>query len=98
VQKLIRLLFDLCVLQMFDFDIRLDAIGLQGSDASMKQIILAHLCETECPYLVDVSENRVGLDFESSRELLICVGWVMATADIFGRFEEKVLAHAVKQI
>jgi len=81
---------------MFDFDIRLDAIQLQGSNQSMKHIILAHLCETECPYLVEVSENRVGLDFESSRELLICAGWIMATGDIFGRFEEKVLVRAVK--
>jgi hypothetical protein len=81
---------------MFDFDIRLDAIELQGSDETMRQVILAHLCEMECPYLVEVGQNRVGLNFESSRELLICVGWVMATADIFGRFEEKVLMRAIK--
>jgi hypothetical protein len=51
-----------------------------------------------CPYLVKIDETHVGLNFQDPRELLLCIGWVMATSDIFGRFEEKVLMRAIREI
>lgn len=56
-EKLTKLLFDLSILQMFDFNVRLEAIQLRGAEQSMRQVILAHLCEAECPFLAETGDN-----------------------------------------
>jgi hypothetical protein len=64
----------------------------------MRELILAHLAELGCPYLVEVGEDCVGINFEEPREMLIVVGWLMAVADVFGRFYEKVLLPMAAEI
>ena len=67
-------------------------------DDEIEEIILAHLSECECPYLVGISYDcneklggRVGLNFGSSRELLLCCGWVMAVSHYFGKIADRKL-------
>lgn len=77
---------------------KLEELELTGDEKSMRELVMAHLAELDCPYLVEVEENWVGVNFGEPRELLVVVGWVMAVADVFGRFYEKVVVGMAKEI
>lgn len=50
----------------------------------MITIILAHLIESQYPLLLDLQEGVYqGMNFESSREQVMAIGWIMAVSDFF---------------
>lgn len=62
--NLIRLLFDLSLLHMFDYDIDLGDLKIQTSEEDMITVILAHLIESECPLLLELDDGlQYGLNF-----------------------------------
>ena len=74
---------------------------IEGDEAeeSMRRVVLAHLVEAECPMLMELEGGKEkGLNFESSRLMLMVIGWVMAVSDYFGHVGEYVVKRSMKKI
>lgn len=83
---------------MFDYDIDLKSLNIKASEADMIAIVLVHLIESECPLLIDLEEGGYqGLNFESSRILVLVIGWIMAVSDFFGHVGEYIVKKAFKK-
>lgn len=65
------------------------------------QVIVAHLCEAECPLVVvreEAGKRVVGFDFTSSKHLLIACGWVMAVSNFFNQTVDKLFKRKFENI
>ena len=64
----------------------------------MITVILAHLIESECPLLLELDDGlQYGLNFESSRVLIMIVGWIMAVSDYFGHIGTYIIKKSNKK-
>ena len=90
-QNMSRLLFDLVLLHIFDFQYCVDELAVEFEEKKhMEELILGHLYQIDCRFLVVLENEKegncvVGYDFGSSRHMLITCGWMMAVSDFFGQ-------------
>lgn len=89
----------LLILDLFDFEYKLSEITNTHSDPDGLEIILLALRNS--PFVI-YKNGKPGMDYSSSRDLLLVVGQILAESDIFEKYrkliEKKVANIKIKMV
>lgn len=90
---------NLLILDLFDFEFKLNEITNTHADPDGLEIILLALRNS--PFII-YKNGKPGMDYSSSRDLLLVVGQILAESDIFEKYkkliEKKVANLKIKLI
>lgn len=94
INKFILLIYELVLLHLGDFKFKLlkvekdfDHIGEKLQ--SIKNFVIYYLYKLECPFLL-VIKDKVVLKTSSPRELLLLLGWLIYTTNLFELYNESI--------
>lgn len=97
IKPMSYILHNLLLLELYDFEYRLQEISVKNKDEDGLEIILLAL--RNCPFIV-YKNGKPGMDYSSSRDLLLIIGQILAEGDVFEKhrrlIEKKVASISVK--
>ncbi|CAD8074012.1 unnamed protein product [Paramecium sonneborni] len=85
IKPISNIMHNLLVLDLFDFEYKLNEISNTHADPDGLEIILLALRNS--PFII-YKNGKPGMDYSSSRDLLLVVGQILAESDIFEKYKK----------